>query len=120
MSLHLTFLIICSVTMSAAAQIMLRQGMRLLDPRVGPATYILDVIMNLQVQIGLAVYGGSMVLWLLVLSKIEVTRAYPFVGLGFVLTMAFGVLYLNESFHYTKLVGTALIVAGIWFINCKA
>ncbi|MBF5095572.1 EamA family transporter [Azospirillum sp. INR13] len=54
-----------------------------------------------------------MVVWLAVLAKVEVTMAYPFVGLGFLVTLALGVLLLGESMSLTRLIGTLLVVLGV-------
>lgn len=54
-----------------------------------------------------------MVVWLAVLAKVEVTMAYPFVGLGFLVTLALGVLLLGETMSLTRVIGTLLVVLGV-------
>ena len=62
---------------------------------------------------GLAMYGLGALLWLLVLARIDVSAAYPFVGLGFVMTMMLGWLLLGESLQPTRVAGTLLIALGV-------
>ncbi|EGL53322.1 hypothetical protein MAMP_00820 [Methylophaga aminisulfidivorans MP] len=54
-----------------------------------------------------------MVFWLYVLTRVDVSRAYPFVGLGFIGTMLFAHFFLQEPITIQKLAGTLLIVSGV-------
>ena len=55
---------------------------------------------------------SSIVLWLWALSEADLSTAYPFVSLGFVLTMIFAAVFLKEIVTPLKLTGTMLIVIG--------
>jgi multidrug transporter EmrE-like cation transporter len=50
--------------------------------------------------------------WLAVLSRWDVSKAYPLVGVGFALAVGIGWL-LGESVNAQRIAGVALIVAGI-------
>ena len=111
-------LILLSVTLSAIAQISLKIGMS--SPPVATALaqgeagrIALSVVATPHILTGLACYGLGMVVWLAVLAKVDVTIAYPFVGLGFLVTLALGVLLLGESMSATRLIGTVLVVLGV-------
>jgi len=111
-------LILLSVAISACAQIALKAGMaspvvqRALVPGQGFGA-ILPIAFHPLVLLGLALYFGSAVIWLLVLSKVEVSFAYPFVALGFVVTAVLGRLVFHDSFSAAKIAGTLLIMAGV-------
>jgi multidrug transporter EmrE-like cation transporter len=68
---------------------------------------------NPWVWLGFALYGCGALLWLGVLAKIDVSQAYPFVGLGFLLTSLFGITVLGETFSLTRGLGTLLVLAGV-------
>lgn len=51
--------------------------------------------------------------WMLAMSRFEISYAYPWIGLNFVLMLLFGVFLFGESISMTKVVGTLLVVAGI-------
>jgi drug/metabolite transporter (DMT)-like permease len=109
--------ILVSVTLSALAQITMKSGMSSAAIRGGLDdgslfSLALDVISNPFVMGGLGLYGISAVLWLGVLARFEVSRAYPFVGLGFVFTMVFAALFLGEKVTAARLVGTLLVIGG--------
>ncbi|MEX1034581.1 MAG: SMR family transporter [Sneathiella sp.] len=59
-------------------------------------------------------------LWVWVLSKVDLSIAYPFVGIGFVVTMLFGILLLNENVTPMRIIGTVLIVGGCVLVGRSA
>lgn len=54
--------------------------------------------------------------WLIVVSKFDLSYAYPFMSLAFVLVFVFSAFLFQESFTINKTIGTALIVLGLAFI----
>ena len=73
----------------------------------------LGMISNPWVLGGLFMYGLSAALWLLVLARTDVSVAYPFVGLGFILTLAAGAFLLGEQVTMVRVLGTVLVAAGV-------
>jgi drug/metabolite transporter (DMT)-like permease len=69
---------------------------------------------------GLVIYGLSVAMWLWVLSKVDLSVAYPFVGVSFLITMAFGALLLDESVTPLRIVGTILIAGGCILVGKSA
>lgn len=51
--------------------------------------------------------------WMLTMTRFEISYAYPWVSLNFLLMMLLGVILFNESFNTTKIVGTLLVISGI-------
>ena len=62
----------------------------------------------------------SAVAWLWVLSRLDVSLAYPLVSLGFVFTFALGIGWLGEPFSWQRLAGCGLIVAGVLLLALDA
>ena len=114
-------LILFSVSLSVVAQILLKHGMS--NPDIQNAfsssttTGILSILTNLFVLGGLFAYVSSAAVWLGVLVKVDVSKAYPFVGLGFIGTMLFAYWFLNEPLTASKIFGTLLILAGVILIS---
>jgi drug/metabolite transporter (DMT)-like permease len=95
----------------------LKAGMgRLIFPETLVSFETAGLVLNRFVILGLFCYGMSMVFWLYVLTKVEVSRAYPFVGLGFVGTMLFAHFLLHEPITLQKLIGTMLVVSGVFLL----
>lgn len=116
MSLVVLALIFVSVTLSSLAQLALKYGMS--SESIQSAlhadrlTVVLALGSNVAVLSGLALYALGAAVWLLVLAKVDLSIAYPFVGFGFILTTALSSLILGEPIGITRLVGTAMIAAG--------
>jgi drug/metabolite transporter (DMT)-like permease len=88
-------------------------GVSSLPAKSGPlATVMLQAATSPFIWLGLAIYGMSVLTWLWVLSKVDVSVAYPFVGISFILTVGIGALYLHEHVSPLRWFGTLLIVAG--------
>ncbi len=62
-------------------------------------------------------YGFSFILWFFVLSKMELSKAYPLISLGYVLTLVMGVFFLNESMSVAKITGIAFIMIGVFLLT---
>ena len=117
-------LISVAVALSAFAQISLKYGMS--NPRVQGAlgsaslSQIAWIVgTNGWVLSGIIMYVASMVVWLLVLAHVDVSQAYPFVGAGFLITLAFGYFFLGESVNPYRIAGTVLVAAGIILVSLK-
>jgi len=52
--------------------------------------------------------------WMAAMTRFELSYAYPFTSLGFVLVLVLSVGLFGESFSMHKVVGVALIVFGTW------
>lgn len=111
-------LILANVAMTSLAQIILKFGMS--SPEVARAlsggirlSGVASALFHPWVISGLVLYFAAALVWLLVLSKVDVSLAYPFVGLGFVITMALAWAFLGEAVTATRVAGTLLIAAGV-------
>lgn len=110
--------IFASVALSSLAQIALKAGVR--RPEVSEALADAGALATAQamasspmVWIGLGIYALSTIVWLHVLARVDVSLAYPFVGLGFVLTMLLGWSIHGEALTPARILGTLLIVSGV-------
>ena len=112
--------IIGTVFLSALAQMLFKMGMSAFNENQGifdnGIISILKALFSPLVFSGLVIYGISVIVWLWVLSKVDLSLAYPFVGLSFLMTLLFGVLFLDETVNASRIAGTALIVLGCVFV----
>jgi len=115
-------LALVSIAMSAVAQVLLKAGMTGAGVRgaiaEGAALGIVRaVLLSPGVMGGLLLYGLGTVLWLAVLARAELSQAYPFVGLSFVLTAAMGYFLFADAMTAGRIAGIALIVAGVVLVG---
>jgi len=78
---------------------------------------ILKLILFPYVIVGLAIYGVSAFFWIVALSKVDLSTAYPMLSIGYVLIMLVSYFFLNESMGLYKILGTLCIVLGIVLIS---
>lgn len=107
--------IILGVLMNAAAQLLLSialKGTTLIDGG-SPMKSAIALILNPWVVLALFVYGVSVLLWMYVLSKTDVSLAYPFLSLGFVFVAIFSYLFLSEPLGLQKIIGIATVAVGV-------
>ena len=74
------------------------------------------VATNWAVIAGIFVMVVSMASHLVVLSRVEISYAYPFLGLSFVLVALYGHFYLDEAVTMWRAAGVLLIVSGVALI----
>lgn len=77
---------------------------------------VLFALANKFVIGGLVLYGLSAVVWLAVLYRWDVSKAYPLVGLGFGVTIIIGLL-IGEQVTLLRGVGVALICIGVFLVG---
>jgi len=111
-------LVIVSVLLSSIAQIVLKEGMSSVSIQLASAQGInmrmaVAIALNLKVLCGLLVYFASAAVWLFVLARAPVGLAYPFVGLGFVVTMLLAWLIRGEIPSMAQVIGTLTICLGV-------
>lgn len=109
-----------SILMSVAAQFSLKTGMSkthldsaLLD--IYSFKGLLAVFSNFYILGGFVLYGLGAVVWLGVLAKWDVSKAYPLVGLGFLITALIGIL-IGEDITLNRLAGIFMISLGVWLV----
>lgn len=114
MTLRLFLLIIASVSLSAIAQLALKIGTSnaAAARSAGLGGEMGGLLQSPMIFVGLGLYGFGALLWLFVLGRAPLSLAYPFVGLGFILTMLAGILYLNEGVSAARIAGTLMIALG--------
>lgn len=79
-------------------------------------TFVLGLLLNPLVFLGLSLYAVGAFLWMTVLSRVDLSFAYPFLALNFILVLSGSALFLHEPLPLNRLAGTALIVLGVLVI----
>lgn len=112
-------LILVSVLLNSAAQMLMRKGMlavgevRLsnLLQMVGP------MLANVWLWLSMLCYAVSILLWMAVLSKVEVSYAYPFLSVGYIVAAVGGYYFFGEGLSLVRLLGIGVICLGVFLIS---
>ena len=65
---------------------------------------------------GFVLYFVSAILWIIILSRTELSWAYPMVSLSYVITVLVSPIILRESFSVQRLLGTLVICLGVFLV----
>lgn len=108
--------ILFTVMTNAAAQLMLKHGMVSLGPitfaGVNPLYKLLQIIFSPWVFAGLATFVISTLSHLYVLSKVELSFAYPFLSLAYVFVALFAYFVFREDVNGLRIAGLVFICVG--------
>ncbi len=113
-------LILTGVLLNAAAQLFLKAG----TTAVGHFEFHLDnaipVGMKLAFQPyilgGLGCYVVSVVVWILALSRVPVSVAYPMLSIGYIVNAVIAHFWFGEAFTAQKMLGIGFIVLGVYVV----
>jgi multidrug transporter EmrE-like cation transporter len=115
-------LILTGVGLNAAAQLLLKVATRPLahvsefsTDTLGTSVVIL--LKSLPFWTGMVCYAASVCVWLAALAKAPVSTAYPMLSLGYVVVAAVSVIWLGEGMPPAKVLGIALICAGVILVS---
>lgn len=117
LSMSTWMLILIATVMGIVGQTMLKHGMN----QMGPLSLSADSVPGIVWQImrspfvigGLLIYGFGTFFWLVTLSRIDLSVAYPFVSLNHVLLFFVGWLILREAVTPMRAAGVAVICVGM-------
>jgi drug/metabolite transporter (DMT)-like permease len=118
-------LALVSVMLATAGQFLLKAGMDKVgyvgaDQVRKPVDLVLTVVRTPQIILGMAVFGLASAFWLVVLSRLPLSTAYPFAGLTYILVTAIAKVGLKEHVPGLRWVGILLIVGGIILVGRSA
>ena len=114
-------LALVSICLGAVAQFLLKVGVNAMggfkiDPHRA-LTSIITALLEPHILIGLVVFVISMLIWLMVISKMELSRAYPMISISYIIITALSRFVLGESIPAIRLAGIAVILVGVVMIN---
>lgn len=113
--LYLFLAIICN----AVANICLKLGAAQFDR--GISNLIKDPLIFLKngyVMIGIIFFAVALVLYTLVLARMNLSVAYPMmVSIGFVIVLSYSVFFLHEQLVWWQWLGIALVASGVILLS---
>lgn len=116
-------LIFTGVGLNAAAQLLLKAG----AAGAGPIALTLQDLPGLRglllsgwVFTGLACYAVSVVVWIVALTRVEVSVAYPMLSIGYVVTAIAGWMLFDEALTPLRLLAITVIMLGVSILAVSA
>ena len=114
-------LILSGVLLNAAAQLFLKAGTNTLGVVSFSAGDWLGqavrVGMNPHILGGMFCYAFSLVVWIMALSRVPVSIAYPMLSIGYVVSAIAAYYLFGESLGPSRWLGIGFIVLGVWLVS---
>ncbi len=113
--------ILISVLTGAVGQVMLKKGMMSLGPLTLTTKDLISTALKIGtnpfVFFGLAIYVGGIIFWLVALSRVDLSFAYPFASLSYVLMMIASWIFFKENITLYRVAGSIVIILGVWLVS---
>ncbi|NCC25804.1 MAG: 4-amino-4-deoxy-L-arabinose transferase [Deltaproteobacteria bacterium] len=117
-------LILAGVLLNSAAQILIKKGMILIGHFDFSIVNILPVSLKLStspcIMAGMISYAASIIIWFMVLSRVDVSFAYPMLSIGYIVAALAGKAFFNEPLTMTRVSGIVVICLGVYLVSRSA
>jgi len=113
-------LVLAGVLLNAAAQLLLKAGTNAVGHFEFSAANVVPVGLRLALEPhiagGVACYVVSLVVWIMALSRVEVSVAYPMLSIGYVINAVAAWYLFGESLTALRLTGIGFIIVGVFLV----
>lgn len=106
-------ILILAICLGATGQILLKAGLTQLGPHPAPTRVVASIFTNLRVFGGFMCYGVSSLFYLVALSRLPLSYAYPLIALSYVFVTFLSWKFLGEHVPGMRLAGLAVIMTGV-------
>jgi len=114
-------LVACGVTLNATAQLLLKWAADAVGPIALTWTGLTNAAPQLLTHVGswagIACYAVSVLIWILALSRADVSVIYPLLSLGYIVNAVAAMWLFGEALQPGKLLGIAVIVLGVFILT---
>jgi len=112
--------LLLAICLTVAGEMLLKAGIQ----RIGGFSFtwnsILRTFSHWMVLVGFGLIFAASIFWLVVISRWELSVAYPMLGLSYVVTVIASWLVLHEPITWQKVVGSLIICAGVALVGWPA
>ncbi len=119
MGISALLLILAGVLLNALAQFALKASVNdvgVINIGIETVPVLIRLAGNLWLWLGLSCYGISVIVWILALSRVDVTIAYPMLSIGYIVNALAAQAFLGESLSTQRIIGIGIIIVGVFFL----
>jgi len=112
-------LVLISVLLGVFGQLSLKQGMKKIgnfELKDLASARVFALATEKFIVIGVMLYAIATLLWFVILSKAELSFAYPMLAIGYILIAIFSKVFFNENVTFVRFLGILLISAGVFLL----
>lgn len=113
-------IILTGVMLNAVAQLALKASVKEMGA-IGlnlssSATAFLRLASEPFLWVGLFCYGISVIVWILALSRVDVSIAYPMLSMGYVVNAFFAWQLFGEAMNPARMIGMGVVLLGVYIL----
>jgi len=101
-----------AIFLIAAGQLLQKMAARQLEVSNGPIGALVSLLESKYFWGAVVVMAIGLLAWLISLSTLDISKAYPLLGLSFVITTAASAVLLRERVGFFRWIGVLLISTG--------
>ena len=119
MSILNFLIIVIGVSLNAAGQLFLKSGANIIGPITADSSLETTLIasLNTHIILGLLCYVLSVLAWIVALTRVDVSIAYPMLSLGYVIVTIAAWFLFNEPISTIKILALSIIIFGIVLLS---
>lgn len=106
-------LILLVVVLTSAGQVLQKLGADRGLKNAQTARHVFYALFQWQIILAVICLASAIAIWLVVLYLMDVSKAFPFISLGFVVVLLSSRFYLKEAIPWNRWLGVGFIVLGI-------
>ena len=114
-------LLLVTISFNVFGQLLMKQGMTIVGPITGDLSLLISSLgkafLNPYVIAGVGAYAASSIFWLILLSRVDLSYAYPALSLGYVLVTVVSYFFLGEHVSALRWAGVIVICIGVILVS---
>jgi len=109
--------VLCTILLTVYGQIVIKWQVNIAGEMPAEISeklhFLMKLVLNPFVLSGLAAGLVASITWMAAMTKLQLSHAYPFMSLAFVLVIICSSIFFNEPITTPKVIGTALVIFGL-------
>lgn len=112
-------LLFVSISLAIAGQLLMKQGMMMFGkfPVNELLARLIPMVFQPYVFIGILCFCVSSVFWLVILSRIDLSLAYPLVSIAYIVVALFSYFVFKENVSLLRWIGILVICLGVFLVS---
>ena len=112
------FLLLLNVAFVVSGQTLIKQGVNKIGnfATMPYVTFFTKAFTSPAVLSGIFLYVVSTFLWLMILSRVNLSIAYPALSMGYLVIIFISWVFLKETISIYQIIGVLLIIGGLYLI----
>ena len=112
-------LLFTSILLAAVGQLLMKCGMRIIGvfSITSLPEKLIPIFFNPYVFSGLSCFVISSVIWLVILSRTDLSLVYPMVSIAYIVVVFLSWIILKENVTALRWIGVAIICLGVYLIS---